>query len=62
MPEAIKSSSAYSMSVNPYTGDIFLATTDFSTDGIIYKFKADGTYQLAFPAYGVNPNKIVFLK
>jgi hypothetical protein len=62
MPEAIKSSSAYSLSVNPYTGDIFLATTDFSTDGIIYKFKADGTYQLAFPAYGVNPNKIVFLK
>lgn len=31
-------------------------------DGIIYKFKADGTYQLAFPAYGINPNKIVFLK
>ena len=62
VPEDIKSATVYSISINPYTGDIYLATSDFSTDGKIYKFKANGTYQLGFPAYGVNPNKIVFLK
>lgn len=62
VPEEIISSSVYSVSVNQYTGDIYIATTDFVSDGKIYKFAANGNYESTFSSNGVNPAKIVFVK
>lgn len=62
VPEDLTSQSAYSISVNPYTGEVYVASTDFVSDGVIYKFKADGTYEKKFSACGINPCKILFLK
>jgi hypothetical protein len=62
VPEDLTTESVYSISVNPYTGEIYVATSDFVSDGIVYKFKADGTYEKQFSAYGINPCKILFLK
>lgn len=60
-PAALTSSSVYGMSVNEKTGDIYVLTTDFVTNGRIYHFNSDGTFVKDFASSGVNPRKIVFL-
>ena len=60
-PAALTSSSVYGMSVNEKTGDIYVLTTDFVTNGHIYHFSSDGTFVKDFASTGVNPRKIVFL-
>lgn len=63
VPAAITSAFVYSISVNPYNGEIFVATSDYVNDGVVYCFSADGTYKnMSFSSNGLNPNKIVFLK
>jgi len=62
VPSDLAASAVYSISVNPYNGDIYIGTSDYSTDGTIYKFDEDGNYLTSFSSNGVNPNKIVFLK
>ena len=60
-PSTLTSSSVYGMSVNEKTGDIYVLTTDFVTNGRIYHFNSDGTFVKDFASSGVNPRKIVFL-
>jgi hypothetical protein len=60
-PAALTSSSVYGLSVNEETGDIYVLTTDFVTNGHIYHFSSDGTFVKDFASTGVNPRKIVFL-
>ena len=60
-PAALTSSSVYGLSVNEKTGDIYVMTTDFVTNGRIYHFNSDGTFVKDFASSGVNPRKIVFL-
>lgn len=62
VPAEIATASVYSISVNPYDGRIYLATSDFKTDGKIYVFNAQGNYESEFSSCGLNPHKIVFLK
>ncbi|MCR4994405.1 MAG: hypothetical protein K6A32_03355 [Bacteroidales bacterium] len=62
VPDAVGSTFVYSISVNPYNGDIFMATSDYVTDGTIYQFDSKGAYKASFTAGGLNPNKIVFLR
>jgi len=54
--------SVYSISVNPYSGHVYWALTDRSTDGTIYHFDEKGKFVKSFSSNGVNTNKIVFLK
>lgn len=61
IPADVAKTFVYSISVNPYNGDIFMATSDYVTDGKIYQFGKDGAYKGQFSAHGMNPNKIVFL-
>ena len=61
-PTELASTSVYSISVNPYDGRIYVATSDYYTDGKIYVFNAQGNYEREFSACGLNPHKIVFLK
>lgn len=62
VPTDLTTSFVYSISVNPYTGAIYFATSDYTTDGKIYQFDSTGNYTAQFTSGGLNPNKIVFLK
>lgn len=62
VPEGVQNSFVYSISVNPYNGDIFVATSNYVTDGVIYQFASNGAYKGQFSAEGINPNKIVFVR
>lgn len=61
-PAELASATVYSISVNPYDKNIFLATSDYMTDGKIYVFDQEGNYLRQFTSGGLNPNKIAFLK
>ncbi len=61
-PEELYSSSVYGISVNPYTKDFYIMTTDFANNGTINHFTKDGTFVKQFNTTGINPRKIVFLK
>lgn len=61
-PAELATATVYSISVNPYDGRIYVATSDYSTDGKIYVFSAQGNYEREFSSCGLNPNRIVFLK
>jgi hypothetical protein len=52
----------YAMNVDPYNGDIYIGTTDYTTNGDIYRFKADGTFMEKFDCGGINPKKVLFVK
>lgn len=60
IPDELRSMSVYGMNVNPYTGDLYIMTTNFVTNGFVYHFKADGSFVGKFESTGVNPRKIVF--
>lgn len=34
----------YMLSINPENGDFYVGTTDYNTNGDIYRFKKDGTF------------------
>lgn len=60
-PSELESTSIYMMRVNPNNGDIYIATTFYSTsNGNIYRFKKDGTFIEKFDCGGQNPKAAVF--
>ena len=61
-PEILASSSIYGMQFNPYNGNLYIATTDFVTDGNIYVFDSNLNYVTTVNANGINPKKIAFFK
>lgn len=62
MPEDLKNSTTYGISVSDITGDIYVCTTNFIWgDGTVYHFDADGDYVGKFASGGQNPKKVVFL-
>lgn len=61
MPAEIATTSIYSISVNPYDNRIYVGTSDFAENGVIYVFDAEGNYERNFSACGINPHAIVFL-
>ncbi|MGI6243755.1 MAG: hypothetical protein ACOYJK_09540 [Prevotella sp.] len=62
VPEVLTSSSVYSISANPYNGNIYVATTDFITESIFYVFDQQGNFLRQFSYASPSPNKIVFLR
>lgn len=61
MPAEIATTSIYSISVNPYDNRIYVGTSDFAENGVIYVFDAEGNYERNFSACGINPHAIVFM-
>ena len=61
MPAEIATTSIYSISVNPYDNKIYVATSNFKENGVIYVFDAEGNYERSFSAFGINPHAIVFM-
>lgn len=62
VPAEVASATVYSISVNPHDGKVYVATSDYVSDGKVYVFDGNGNYLRQFSAGGINPNKIVFLK
>lgn len=60
-PEELATASVYSMNVNPYTGDLYITTSDFVNNGKIYHFASDGSFIKKFDSTGLNSRKILFL-
>lgn len=61
-PAGLSSATVYGLYVNQYTGDIYVTTTDYVTNGTIHHFGADGTYNSTFSSGGINPSKIIFMR
>lgn len=60
-PEELASASVYGMNVNPYTGDLYILTSDFTNNSKIYHFASDGSFVKKFDSTGINARKILFL-
>lgn len=61
-PAELSSGTVYMIAINPYNGEIYIATSDYQNNGDIYRFKNDGTYVTKFDSEGVSPSKAVFFK
>lgn len=60
-PEELNNTSISMMKVNPNNGDIYIATTFYSSsNGNVYRFKKDGTFIEKFDCGGQNPKAAVF--
>lgn len=60
VPEKLKSSTIYMLEVNDKNGDFYIGTSEYTTNGTIYRFKKDGTFVEMFDAGGMGPNSAVF--
>ena len=60
-PAELASASIYMIQIDPVTGEVYIGTSEYSTNGTIYRFKRDGSYVSKFDAGGINPNHMVFL-
>jgi len=45
---------------NKIAAELRISTSEFTTNGTIYRFKKDGTFIEKFDAGGINPNSAVF--
>lgn len=61
VPANMDISKAYSLDVDPINGDIYIGTSDYSTNGNMYIFSADGTYKTSFGTGGINPMGAYFV-
>ena len=60
-PEVLNTTSIYNMTVNQSNGDIYICTSDFVTNGEIYRFDYTGKYLNEFDAMGINPSHLLFI-
>lgn len=60
-PEEVFSSEIYLFEVDDETGDIYIGTSDYVTEGTIYRFDRNGTFKEKFAAGGINPNSMLFI-
>lgn len=60
MPVELGTSTIYMLTVNNNNGDIYIGTSEYTTNGTIYRFKKDGTFVEKFDAGGMNPNSAIF--
>lgn len=60
-PESFSTAAIYLLEVDEETGDIYVGTTDYITNGEIYRFDRNGTLTENFDAGGVNPSQMIFI-
>ena len=61
-PELPQATAVYLFEIDPDNGDFYLGTTDYVTNGVIYRFGKDGKLIAKFETSGINPNSAVFVK
>ena len=47
--------------IDPDTKDFYIGTTDFATNGIVYRFDKTGKFVAKFETSGINPNHAAFV-
>lgn len=60
VPAALEGATIYMFEINENNGDIYIGTTDYTTNGTIYRFRADGTFVDSFDAGGISPSQAIF--
>lgn len=60
-PAEVTAGSIYMFDINPKNGDIYIGTSDYTTNGDIYRFKNDGTFIEQFESGSVSPKKAIFI-
>lgn len=61
LPEStLTSETIYCIAVCPVNGDIYLSTTDYVTNGTVYRFSNEGEQLDVIDAGGINPSKVIF--
>lgn len=60
-PDEVYTSTVYMIEQNPFSGDFYLGTTDFTTGSTLYHFTSAGVFQQKISLSVVNPNSMVFL-
>lgn len=60
IPEVLKSTSIYMFEVSSVDGSIYIGTSDYKTNGDIYRFDAQGNFVEKFDCGGINPIEAVF--
>lgn len=57
----LKTATVYLFDINFSTGEYYVGTTDYVTNGVIYRFDKDGKFVAKFETSGINPNKLVIV-
>lgn len=60
-PDSFSTAAIYMLEVDDETGDIYVGTSDYVTNGTIYRFDAAGNLTDTFDAGGINPTTMVFI-
>jgi len=60
MPSELSSSSIYMMEINSDNGDLYIGTSDYTTNGDIYRFDRNGKFIEKFESGGISPSQAVF--
>lgn len=60
IPDGIYIQKAYSINVDPVSGDIYIGTSDYKTNGDMYVISKEGKFVNRFEV-GLNPGKVCFL-
>lgn len=61
VPE-LATATVYMFNIDVETGECYLSTTDYVTNGTVYRFGKDGKFIEKFETSGVNPSKAVIVK
>jgi hypothetical protein len=60
IPSEFATKVIYMMTVNPKNGDLYIGTSDYMTNGDIYRFDKNGKLIEKFESGGISPSKAVF--
>lgn len=60
-PASFSTTAIYLLEVDEETGDIYVGTSDYVTNGSIYRFDAGGKLKAQFDAGGINPCSMIFI-
>ncbi len=60
-PAALASSRITMLSINDENGEIYIGTSDYTTNGDVYRFRNNGTFVEQFESGGVGPRRAVFM-
>lgn len=60
-PAELASANIYMMAVDPKTGDLYISTTTYVSEGTIYRFDAQGNFVAKFFSGGLNPCGMAFI-
>lgn len=57
----LKTATVYLFDINFSTGEYYVGTSDFATNGVIYRFDKDGKFVAKFETSGISPSKLVIV-